>query len=211
MKAIVIFGASSGLGLAAVRYFSDQDIPVIGVARNPEKEPDLKSLCQTLITCDATDKQSVEEAVGQLPKDTVVLSTMGSFRSDNPVDYIGHRYLVDALELNGIRRFVLVTSLGCGDSWQYLSDRAKAGFGGAVREKSLAEAWLSSSSLDYTILRPGGLKDGDVTEQGELSQQIEVHGAIHRSEVARILHQLITNDESIGQIYQCVDPTVSYY
>ncbi|MGR5501533.1 SDR family NAD(P)-dependent oxidoreductase [Vibrio sp. DNB22_10_4] len=211
MKTIVIFGASSGLGLAAVRYFASQDINVIGVARNPQKEADLDSLCEKLIACDATEFDAVNSAVSELPKDAVVLSTMGSFRSDKPVDYIGHRYLVDALEKHGIDRFLMVTSLGCGDSWQYLSERARAGFGAAVREKSLAEAWLASSSLDYTILRPGGLKDGEVTERGELSQHVEVHGAIHRSEVARLVHQLLLNDASIGQIYQCVDPTVSYY
>ncbi|MGR5286528.1 SDR family NAD(P)-dependent oxidoreductase [Vibrio maritimus] len=211
MKTIVIFGASSGLGLAAVRYFASQDFNVVGIARNPQKEESLGSLCQQLIACDATDVNAVEAAVSQLPKDAVVLSTMGSFRSDKPVDYIGHRYLVDALERQGINRLLLVTSLGCGDSWQYLSERARVGFGAAVREKSLAEAWLASSSLDYTILRPGGLKDGEVTERGELSQHVEVHGAIHRSEVARLVHQLLLNDASIGQIYQCVDPTVSYY
>lgn len=210
MKTIVIFGASSGLGLAAAHYFASQDINVIGVARNPHKEESLASLCQQLIACDATEADAVEKAVSQLPKDAVVLSTMGSFRADKPVDYIGHRHLVDALERHGIKRFVMVTSLGCGDSWQYLSERARAGFGAAVREKSLAEAWLTSSSLDFTILRPGGLKDGEVTEQGELSQQVEVHGVIHRSEVARLVHQLILNDASVGQIYQCVDPTVSY-
>ncbi|SNX47671.1 hypothetical protein VTH8203_01286 [Vibrio thalassae] len=34
MKSITIFGVSSGVGLAAVRYFSSQGLEVIGVARN---------------------------------------------------------------------------------------------------------------------------------------------------------------------------------
>jgi len=135
---------------------------------------------------------------------------MGSFRADVPVDYIGHRYVIDALETNGIKRFVLVTSLGCGDSWQYFSERSKKGFGAAVREKSLAEAWLMSSSLDYTILRPGGLLDGEVTGNGELSQHVEVHGVIYRQEVARLIETLLANDASFGQVYQCIDPTVKY-
>ena len=67
---------------------------------------------------------------------------MGSFRSDTPVDYIGHRYLTNALEQSTSQHLLLITSLGCGDTWQNLSDRAKAGFGITVREKTLAEAWL---------------------------------------------------------------------
>lgn len=157
------------------------------------------------LTCDATNKQLVEAAVDAIPSDAWVVSSMGSFQSDNPVDYIGHRHLIDALQAKGVNRFLLVTSLGCGDSWQYLSDRAKQVFGNSVREKSLAESWLQTSNLDYTILRPGGLKDGEPNLQGELSQYQEVHGSINRGEVARLVHQLFDDAESVGQIYACVE------
>lgn len=210
MSTVVVWGAGSGLGAAIVEHFHQQGFEVIAVARNPEKNPRLAILGVTTLSCDATDKQQVEKTVAELPKSALVISSMGSFRADVPVDYIGHRYVIDALETNDIKRFVLVTSLGCGDSWQYLSERSKKGFGAAVREKSLAEAWLMSSSLEYTILRPGGLLDGEVTGNGELSQHVEVHGVIYRQEVARLIETLLANDASIGQVYQCIDPTVKY-
>ncbi|MGF1834394.1 SDR family NAD(P)-dependent oxidoreductase [Photobacterium sanguinicancri] len=210
MNTIVVWGAASGLGAAMVDYFHHQGENVIAVARNPSKNPRLQALGIPSISCDATDVQQVEKAVAAIPADAWVVSTMGSFHAEVPVDYIGHRYLINALEQHKLQRFLLVTSLGCGDSWQYLSDAAKKGFGAAVREKSLAEAWLQSSTLDYTILRPGGLKDGDVTNHGELSQHTEVHGLIHRSEVARLALQLFTDKTSIGEVYQCVDPTLTW-
>ncbi|MFD2095470.1 SDR family NAD(P)-dependent oxidoreductase [Corallincola platygyrae] len=210
MKTVAIWGAASGLGAAMVEYFAGQGFSVIAIARDPKKNPQITELGLTAICCDATDQSQVIQTVAQLPQDALVISTMGSFRAAVPVDYIGHRYLIDSLEQANIKRFLLVTSLGCGDSWQYLSDGAKRGFGAAVREKSLAEAWLQSSQLDYTILRPGGLKDGPVTQTGELSQNQEVHGLITRSEVAQLAHLLISDEQSVGQIYACVDPEIAY-
>ncbi|WP_413516700.1 SDR family NAD(P)-dependent oxidoreductase [Photobacterium phosphoreum] len=211
MMNIAIWGAGSGLGAAMVDYFHGQGFNVIAIARNPSKNPKITDYNLTSIACDATDKTQVENAVALLPENTVNISTMGSFHADIPVDYIGHRYLIDALEQSSSNRLLLITSLGCGDSWRFLSDRAKQVFGGALREKTLAEAWLQSSGLDYTILRPAGLKDGAPTHQGQLSQNREVHGAITRSEVARLSHQLLLNDDNFGQIFQCVDPNVAAY
>lgn len=210
MQTVVIFGAASGLGAAMVEYFHDQAFQVIGVARDPAKNPRLAELKLETLSCDATVQTQVEQTVSKLPKDAWVISTMGSYRADIPVDYIGHRYLINALETNDIKRFLLVTSLGCGDSWQYLSERSKQGFGGAAREKSLAESWLQTSTLDYTILRPGGLKDGDITHTGQLSQHQEVHGLIHRIEVARLAHELLKTEQSLGQIYACIDPKLTW-
>lgn len=210
MKNIAIWGAASGLGAAMLEYFYEQELNIIAIARKPSKNPRIAELGITSLICDATDQKQVEMTVSQLPKDTISISTMGNFNAQIAVDYIGHRFLIDALEQYAQRRFLLITSLGCGDSWQYLSDRAKQGFGSAVREKSLAESWLQSSTLAFTIVRPGGLKNGPSTNQGELSQDQEVHGVITRSEVARLSHQLLMTEESIGQIYQCIDPNLSY-
>ncbi|MGY3572418.1 SDR family NAD(P)-dependent oxidoreductase [Vibrio paucivorans] len=210
MEKIAIWGAASGLGAAMAEYYYKQGFEVIAIAREPTNNSNLAKWGIATISCDATDQQQVINTVQALPKGTINISSMGSFNAEVPVDYIGHRYVIDALEQSKNARFLLITSLGCGDSWQYLSERSKRGFGAAVREKSLAESWLQTSGLDFTILRPGGLKDGDATGLGELSQGTEVHGLITRTEVARLSHELLNNKTSIGQVYQCVDPSLSY-
>lgn len=37
MKRVVVWGASSGLGLAVAKYFAEKGAEVVGVARNPDK------------------------------------------------------------------------------------------------------------------------------------------------------------------------------
>lgn len=205
MNRVVVWGASSGLGLAIAKYFAEKGAEVVGVARSPEKSPELKAICQSTFSCDATVAEEVDRVVEKLNQEDIIISTMGSFRADIPVDYLGHRYLIDAACKASLKRFVLVTSLGCGDSWKYLSDRSKAGFGGVVREKSLAEAWLQTSDLDYTIIRPGGLKDGEATGTGVLGEPKEVHGLIYRQEVARLAYEMLERGEGSHQIFHCVD------
>ena len=95
--------------------------------------------------------------------------------------------VIDEAEKAEIKRLILVTSLGCGDSWPFLSPRARAAFGQAVREKSLAESWLQTSQLDYAILRPGGLLNGAATGQ---AQRIQAGEPTHCARQVDIVEQV---------------------
>ena len=100
---------------------------------------------------------------------------------------------------------LLVTSIGCGDSWPTLSPAARAAFGQAVREKSLAESWLQTSNLTYTLIRPGGLLDQPATGKA-ICLQTEAHGLVTREDVAIHLSQMIEDPTTYHQIYALVDP-----
>lgn len=130
-----------------------------------------------------------------------MISSMGGAQ-----DYLAHRTVIDEAEKAEIKRMILVTSLGCGDSWPFLSPRARAAFGQAVREKSLAESWLQTSQLDYAILRPGGLLNGAATGQAQRIQAEECHGFVMRADVARHIHELATAPSLNNQIYSLVEP-----
>ncbi|HGJ5877255.1 MAG TPA: NAD(P)H-binding protein [Arsenophonus sp.] len=67
----------------------------------------------------------------------------------------GNLNIIKSAETLNIKRLLLVTSVSCGDGWKYLSSRAKALFSLSIRHKSMVECYLRTSSLDYTILRPG--------------------------------------------------------
>lgn len=121
-------------------------------------------------------------------------------------DYLAHRTVIDEAEKAGISRMILVTSLGCGDSWPFLSERAKAAFGQAVREKTLAESWLQTSQLDYAILRHGGLLDGAATGKAQRIQNQECHGFVHRADVAAHIHELANAPALNQQVYSLIEP-----
>ena len=62
------------------------------------------------------------------------------------------------------------------------------------------------------ILRPGGLRDGEITGKGQCYTAQEVHGFVYRKELARIIIDKIANQQFDNCIYSVVDPnlTVNY-
>jgi len=206
MKTLLVFGASRGVGRHAVEQALAEGRRVVALLRKPETQAELTALGAEVVPGDALNLAAGEAACHQAGTDAEVLSTLGSFGADQPVDYLGNRHVADAMATCGLRRLLLVTSLGCGDSWPTLSPRSRAAFGGSVREKTLAEAWLMTSSLDYTIVRPGGLRNGPALGNGQLSQHQEVHGFVRRADVAATALSLLAKPDSIGQIYALIDP-----
>ncbi|WP_421192518.1 SDR family oxidoreductase [Aeromonas jandaei] len=208
MPTTLIFGASRGLGRAFTHHALAEGHRVIALVRSPEMATELEALGVDVIEGDALDPAAVQQACIAAGQDAQVVSTLGSFRQAAPVDYQGNRHVIDAMEQAGLKRLLLVTSLGCGDSWSYLPQRARAAFGHEVRLKSLAESWLQTSSLAWTILRPAGLQDGDATGRAELSQNKEVHGLVRRADVAAQGLCLLADTAAVGQIYAIGDPTL---
>ena len=51
--------------------------------------------------------------------------------------------------------------MGCGEQWDMMSEPFKQALGEAVRAKTEAEIYLKQSGLNWTILRPCGLADGE--------------------------------------------------
>lgn len=58
-----------------------------------------------------------------------------------------------------VERFLLVTSMGCGEQYEALNDNVKKFLGEALQAKTEAENYLKKSGLPWTIVRPGGLND----------------------------------------------------
>lgn len=202
MNTLLIFGAGSGVGAELVALTA-QERPVVALIRNAEQAQTLRALGVTVIEGDALNPADVLQACQMAGSGAQIVSTLGG----KLADYTANRLIIDTAEQAGIRQMLLVTSIGCGDSWPTLSARAKQAFGQAVREKSLAESWLQTSTLDWCILRPGGLMNGDATGKAHLIQT-EAHGRVRRSDVALHIRQLLANGQGWGEIFALCDSTL---
>lgn len=198
----LIFGAGGkGVGRLIANLAFAEKRPVVALVRHQHAADELLSLGAQVFLGDACDEQAVFEVCQAAGISATVISTMGGNQ-----DYLAHKTVINCAERAGISRMVLVTSLGCGDSWQFLSPRARAAFGLAVREKSLAESWLQTSELDFAIIRPGGLLHGAATGKAIRQQDKEAHGLVMRADVAEHVYQLAQQTELEKQIYSLIQP-----
>ncbi|MCO6507073.1 MAG: NAD(P)H-binding protein [Snodgrassella sp.] len=207
MKTLLLFGVSPkmGTGYQLLQLALQQPLQwrCIALVRDADFARQLSQQGVVTVVGDATDESSVKKACELAGNHTVIVSTLGGSAGAH---YLAQRLIIDTAEHCGIKQMLLVTSLGCGDSWPTMSERAKKAFGHSVREKSLAEVWLQTSTLNYEILRPGGLINGAVTGTGKCFYQQEIHGYIHRAELASVIMQRISTATLNNCVYTVVDP-----
>lgn len=207
---IFVAGASRGVGREIVRLLREQATPVTALLRNDAAQDELEALGATVVLGDALDADAVEQAMRATPIEAVITTVGGMPQDGQRVDYLGNKNLIDAAVTVGIKKFILVSSIGSGDSVVALSPQVLQTLGPVLAEKERAEQHLRTSGLTYTIVRPGGLKSEPATGHGILTLDPTVVGTIHRADVALLVCQCLRSDKSNNQVLSAVDRQMVY-
>lgn len=206
MAPLLIFGASKGVGLELARLEARAGRRLLALARSEAAAADLRVLGAEIAYGDALSREDVAAAFERVQGECEVVSTLGGAASDGRrADDEGNINVIEEARNSAVRRLVLVTSIGCGEMAPYRSERAIAAFGAAVDAKTRAEQHLRTTDLGWTIVRPGGLRSGPATGRGILSSDAQMHGFIHRADVAELIFRVLRDDASIGGAFAAVD------
>lgn len=207
MRPLVIFGASRGVGLELARLERVAGRHVVAPVRPQSDIAALDGTGAAILRADALSRQDVTGALARIGGDVDIVSTLGGQAGDGRrADDEGNINVIDAAVATGrARRLLLVTSIGCGEMAPFRSARAIAAFGAAVDAKTLAEERLRSSGLAWTIIRPGGLLSEPATGRGLLSEDPQIHGSIHRADVARLVFRALRDAATVCHAFAAVD------
>jgi len=202
---VLVFGGTSGTGLGAVRELRARKVPVTVFARPTSDISVLTSLGVEIVTGDALDASTVQAAFAS-EKFVAVISSLGGRRGEPRPDLTGNRNITAAAKAAGVRRVIQLSSMGTGKSRQKPApgDNFMAE---VLYLKTLAEDDLIASGLDYTIVRPGGLRDGAATGTGILTEE-ERLGSIDRNELGRLVVAAMYDDTTVGKVLTALDPTL---
>jgi uncharacterized protein YbjT (DUF2867 family) len=126
------------------------------------------------------------------------------------VDGDGIINLARAAERAGVRRFILVSSLGVGDSMAWMPFPVKVIFrvfkmAPLLREKARSEEYVRSSGLAWTILRPGLLHGGPMRSDPVLTATGRVPGVSGRHAVADVAVRCLRSDHARSCILAVAD------
>ena len=106
-------------------------------------------------------------------------------------------------------KFVLVTSIGTGDSQGAPPPQVYEALKPVLLEKVKAEDTLKelavANGMEFCIVRPGGLKSEPATGTGVLTEDVNICGAIHRADVASLVVKCVLKDSTNGKVLACVD------
>ncbi|MFI8001896.1 SDR family oxidoreductase [Streptomyces sp. NPDC086010] len=194
---IVIAGGHGQIALRLERLLAARGDEAAGVIRNPQQSDDLWEAGAEPVVLDL-ESASVEEVAEALRgADAAVFAAgagpdSGSARKDT-VDRGAAVLFADAAERAGVRRYIVVSSMG--------SDPDHPGdevFDLYLRAKGAADAYVRSrTGLDWTILRPGMLTNDAGTGQVLLTASTG-RGPIPRDDVAAVLLELLDTPATAG-------------
>jgi uncharacterized protein YbjT (DUF2867 family) len=178
--AILVAGATGQTGLHLVQYLID------------------RGAMPTALVREGSDTTALPPSVSRregdltdLPTDVchgmdAVIFAAGAGGSASPemtdaVDRDGARRLIDLARQAGVKRFVMLSSIGAdqpdptGDLAHYL------------KAKHAADEYLMSSGMTYAILRPVALTDDGRNEEPILGQGVDPAATASRADVAHLL------------------------
>jgi len=200
---VLVFGGTRNTGLEVVKLLRERNVPVTVFVRPTSDRTLLEPLGVGFVVGDAMDVNSVKAAFED-QSFGAVLTTLGCNLCDVPPDYEGNRNVFDGAIASGVSRVIMVSSIGAGDSSDAMPWIARLILRESLKLKTQAEEYLQGTDLDYTIVRPGNLKDGEPTGTASLSEDPSVGGVIRRTDLAGLIVGVMDDDAAIGKVYAAV-------
>jgi uncharacterized protein YbjT (DUF2867 family) len=197
---VVIAGARGKVARRLVPRLVARGDRVRGIIRSPDQAADLEADGAEPLLCDleVADDAEVDGAVAGA--DAIVFAAgagpgSGADRKWT-IDYGTAKKLIDSAGRLGVRRYVMLSSIGTDDAPQ--DDEV---FSVYLRAKAKADEELRAAGLDHTIVRPGPLSDDEGRGTISVGRHVDP-GEIPRDDVAAVLAAVLWEPRSFRRTFE---------
>lgn len=195
MENILVVGATGTTGKKVVgllktsQYFE----PVAMVRKESQVE---EFLVQDIKTVVGDLEEDVSHTV--LDIDKIVFAAGSGGKNVVEVDQEGAKKIVDAAKATGIRKFVMLSSMGA-DQPEKVPELKEY-----LEAKQNADEYLQASSLPYVIIRPGSLTNEKGTGKIQMAKSLDKRGSISREDVAKVLTKALNDDGPANEVFEII-------
>jgi len=198
---LAIFGATGGTGIELVKQALERGHAVTAFVRNPARLADMGDNL-TFVSGDIHDLASVERCIqGQ---DAVVCALGARDLKGSKIRTEGTVNIINAMKKHNVKRLLVISAMGVGESWNSLSLINKFFFAALMKstrkDHEGQEAAVKASGLEWTIIRPSGLTNEPRTGVYNVGENIHSKTSqIARADVADLTLNELENRSLIGK------------
>lgn len=209
---ILVVGATGGSGRAAVKQLLDAGHSVTAFSRSADKLGDLSPRF-TAINGDATNSADVDRVVRGHDAVVVTLGIsenplrvrlFGTARTPMDVRSAGTRNVIAAMQKHGVRRLVVQSSFGVGQTRDRLLLLERLFFSlllkPQIEDTEAQELEVRRSDVDWVLVQPVHLTDDDADDMPFVSIDGQVQRRkVSRNSVGRFLSHAAYTSEHVRQ------------
>jgi uncharacterized protein YbjT (DUF2867 family) len=201
---VLVAGGHGQIARHLLRLLAGNGHHARGLIRNPDHAPDLERIGAVPVLCDL-EHDDPRPALGTAE---AIVFAAGAGPGSGPerkrtVDYGGAVKLIEAAEELGVQRYLMVSSMGAGDP-----ESAPEAMRAYQQAKHDADEALAASSLDWTIVRPGGLTDEPGSGRVAVAERLGRYGQVPREDVALVLLESLGADNTIRRTFELLEGDV---
>ena len=203
---IAITGASGKTGFRIAEEAVKKGLNVRQIIRKNSKVSErLKNIETIRVSLD--NKKELDKSLENIDALIIATGARASLDLTGPakVDALGVYRQLQSCKRVGIKRVILVSSLCTGKFFHPLNL-----FGLILIWKKIGENFIRNSSLDWTIIRPGGLKESEDIKSESIKyskEDTQIKGSIPRRLVAKCCIDSLKTKESINKIIEVTSST----
>ena len=198
---IAITGASGKTGYRIAEEAEKKGLKVKKIIRKNSKVIQDSKNTETL-RVSLNNKDELDKALKNVDALIIATGARASLDLTGPakVDALGVYKQLQSCKRVGIKRVILVSSLCTGKLFHPLNL-----FGFILIWKKIGENFLRNPSFEWTIIRPGGLKESEIIDSENIDyskEDTQFKGSIPRRLVAKCCIDSLRNKQSVNKIIE---------
>jgi putative NADH-flavin reductase len=207
MKRLLVLGATGGTGQHVVAQALEAGHEVTAYVRDPSKLQVKHERLHVVVGAIADDAVPFQQAMkGQ----HAVISALGrglSLQSDHVIERCVPPML-SAMKAGGVSRLIFTSAIGVGDAYSEAPLFSKIVIRVVLKDiypdKLIGENLIRQSDLDWTIVQPAGLTNGELTHRYRAGEHLRhrMFATVSRADLAHFLLSQLDDRTYVRRIVQ---------